>query len=73
MNNELADGSIYTGDDLAKVIKQKFPSASDTIISGVLENLAAQITNVASVTRGTYDNPVTYWRNRKYYNPVDTC
>jgi hypothetical protein len=72
LNNELAGGSKYTSDDLVKVIRQKFPSANDVIINAVLNNLAAQIARVASVTRGTYDKPVTYWQNRKYHNPVDT-
>ena len=72
LTNELAGDSTYTNDDLVKTIRQKFPSANDAIINGVLNNLAAQITRVSSVTKGTYDNPVTYWQNRKYHNPVDT-
>ena len=72
LDNELAGGTTYSTDEFAKIIKQKFPSASDAIINGVLDNLAAQITRVASVTRGTYDNPVTYWQNRKYHNPAYT-
>jgi hypothetical protein len=71
LNNELASDSTYTSDDLVKIIKQKFPSVSDAIITGVLDSLAAQITKVASITKGAYHNPVTYWQNRKYHNPID--
>lgn len=39
-------------------IIQKYSAASDTIVNGVLNNLAEQITKVASVTKGTYDNQV---------------
>ncbi len=67
LNNELASDSSYTSDDLVKIIKQKFPSVSDAIITGVLDSLAAQITRVAS---GKYHNPVdTFDRNSFLYRP----
>ena len=56
---------------LVQIIKQKFPSASEARTNGVLSDLAAQINKVASITKGTYDNPTTYLQNRKYHHSVD--
>jgi hypothetical protein len=68
LDNELAGGNTYSTDALAKIIKQKYyPPANDAILNGVFDKLAAQITRVASITKGTCGNPVTYWQNR---NPM---
>ena len=73
LNNELAGGNTYSTDELGKIIKQKYyPAANDAIVNGVFAKLAAQITKVASITKGHYDNPVTYWQNRNHHDSANT-
>jgi hypothetical protein len=42
------------------------------ILNGVFDKLAAQITRVASITKGTCGNPVTYWQNRNHHGSANT-
>jgi hypothetical protein len=73
LDNELAGGNTYSTDALAKIIKQKYyPPANDAIVNGVFDKLAAQITRVASITKGTCGNPVTYWQNRNHHGSANT-
>jgi hypothetical protein len=73
LDNGLAGGNTYSTDALAKIIKQKYyPPANDAIVNGVFDKLAAQITRVASITKGTCGNPVTYWQNRNHHGSANT-
>jgi hypothetical protein len=53
LNNELAGGDTYTTMQLIQIIKQKYPDASSAVIMGGINNLAGQITKVASITKNT--------------------
>jgi hypothetical protein len=52
-NNEFAGVGTYTTSELIQIIKQRYPDESSPVIMGVINNLAGQITKVASITKNT--------------------
>jgi hypothetical protein len=65
LSNELAGGGRYTTTQLIQIIYRKYPMVTTDVVMGVLDSLAGQKAKVASVTQGAWDNPVTYWWNRR--------